>query len=275
MPRKLFCELGPWAWWISLRKVRALRHARNLLSRERIARQKDTTPLPVKVHAHKLLLRRTLGEVDMRMQENKAHNLALAAAAVNGLLIAPGETFSFWALVGNSTTKKGYREGPYLSKSQMLEASVGGGICQLTNVLHWLALHSPLDITEHHHHDHLDLFPMPEGTVPPFGCNTSINYNNLDYRLCNGTEQPFQLLCWTDETHLHGELRTDKALPLRWSISETESRFVREADGLYRVNALERRTVDPVTGKIVARKIIRRSHAKVMYDEAHITGEIH
>jgi vancomycin resistance protein VanW len=30
---------------------------------------------------------------------------------------------------------------------------VGGGLCQFTNLLHWVALHSPLEIAEHHHHD--------------------------------------------------------------------------------------------------------------------------
>ncbi len=32
-------------------------------------------------------------------------------------------------------------------------------MCQFTNLLHWMALHSPLTVTEHHRHSGLDLFP--------------------------------------------------------------------------------------------------------------------
>ena len=271
MPRRLFCELGPWAYQISLCKVRALRHARNLFDGTNLARTHDETPLPVRVYRHKSLIRRSLGNVDMRLQENKAINLSIAAPLVNGIVIAPGETFSFWASVGKASAKKGYREGLAVSRGQPV-ADIGGGLCQFTNLLHWIALHSPLEITEHRHHDGVDLFP-DFGRQVPFGCGTSIHYNNLDYRLYNGTGQAFQLLTWTSDTHLHGELRTTNPLPQRWHIKEIESRFERRGDDLYRVNAVERRQVDVRTGNIIAREIIRKSNAKVMYDHSHIAPD--
>ena len=272
MARKLFCELGPWAYQLSLLKVRGLRHTRNLFSRARIARQRDDAPLPVLVYAHKSLIRRTLGDVDMRLQENKAVNLGLAAPRVDGILIRPGETFSFWALVGNTTARRGYKEGLTISMGKA-GAGVGGGICQFSNLLHWLALHSPLEVTELHHHDAYDLFP-DFGRQVPFGCGTSIQYNNLDYRLYNGTDNTFQIRVRVSETHLCGELRAVKPLPLRWHVKETESRFVREGDNLYRENVIMRRAVDPLTGNTCGNEVIRRSHAKVMYDEKYITCQV-
>ena len=56
--------------------------------------------------------------------------------------------------------------------------------CQLSNLLHWMVLHSDLTITEHHHHDRFDLFP-DDGRQVPFGMGTSIVYNYLDYRVTN------------------------------------------------------------------------------------------
>ncbi|MCL2447148.1 MAG: VanW family protein [Oscillospiraceae bacterium] len=269
MPRKLFCELGPAAYRISLCKVRMLRRMRNLLlCRDKIAHTINCTALPVRVYAHKSLIRRTLGEVDMQLQENKAHNLAIAAPRIHGIIIRPGETFSFWSLVGYCSTRKGYREGLTISSGKAI-AGVGGGLCQFTNLVHWLALHSPLDITEHHHHDGVDLFP-DFGRQVPFGCGTSIHYNNLDYRLTNNTNQAFQLLAWVSDTHLHGELRCETPLPLRWHIAETESYFSRVNGKLYRVNKIERRTVEARTGNTMQREIIRQSNARVMYDESHI-----
>jgi len=272
MARKLFCELGPWAWWISQTRLRAMRHLRNLIRQDNMARERSEASLPVPVCAHESLLRRTLGEVDTRLQENKAVNLGLAAPRIDGVLIRPGETFSFWALAGNSTARKGYLDGPFHWKGKLVGA-MGGGMCQMTNLLHWLALHSPLEIAEHHSHDHYDLFPGHDPKVP-FGCNTSINYNYLDYRLYNGTDNTFQFRVWTNETHLCGELRAEKPLPYRWHVEETESRFVREGDDIYRENVIVRRTVDSVTGKTCAAEVIRNGRAKVMYDETYITCQI-
>ena len=266
--RKLFSELGPLAYEISVRKSSLLRALRDRKNHVRFAKTKEAAPLPALVYSHKSLIRRRLGNVDMRLQENKAANLALAAPRLDGVLIRPGETFSLWELLGRCTAKKGYKEGLTLARG-VPGAGVGGGMCQLSNLLHWLCLHSPLEIAEHHHHDGVDLFP-DFGRQVPFGCGTSIAYKFLDYRAKNTTAVAFQLRVWTDDTYLCGELRATEALPRRYHIAETGSRFVREPDGLYRENTVERRVVDPVTGNELERRVIRRSHARVMYDEKFV-----
>lgn len=53
-----------------------------------------------------------------------------------------------------------------------LRAIIGGGICQSTNLPHWLALHSLLEITERHHHN-IDLFP-DVGKVLPWASGIAI-----------------------------------------------------------------------------------------------------
>ena len=98
--RRLFCEMGPWAYWLSMKKCRFVRRVQDMFSGVRFSRQRRCEPLPVVVYAHKSLIRRTLGTVDQKLQENKAVNLSLAAPRVNGVLIRPGETFSFWRMVG-------------------------------------------------------------------------------------------------------------------------------------------------------------------------------
>ena len=268
MPRKLFCEYGPLAYRISRWKVRTVRNLQNLFSRERIAKTLEPQPLPALLYSHKSLIRRQLGQVDMRLQNNKAQNLSTAAPKINGILLRPGETFSFWALVGSCSAKKGYLPGLTLKQGQTGEG-VGGGMCQFTNLLHWLALHSPLTITEHHHHDGYDLFP-DFGRQVPFGSGTSIQYNNLDYRLRNDTDNTFQIRIWTTETHLCGEIRAVQPLPYRFHIAETQSYFTREPDGLYRNNVVERRTTDAATGTLLEQTVLRRSHALVMYDESYV-----
>lgn len=269
--RRLFCQLGPVAYRLSGWKCRAARHMRNLRHTGHWALERQEERLPALICGHKSLIRRRLGEVDMRLQENKAVNLALAAPKVSGVLIRPGQIFSFWKLVGACTARKGYREGLTIGGGQT-HSGVGGGMCQFTNLLHWLALHSPLDIIEHHHHDDYDLFPDFERQVP-FGVGTSIVYNYLDYRLQNNTDQTFQLVIYTTDEYLCGELRAERPLPIKYHIREENARFSCENGVYYRNNEVFRTKIDKRTGRCLERVLIKKSHARVLYDPKYLTDK--
>ena len=164
-----------------------------------------TTSVPNVWIEHKSTLLRKLKDVDMYLQYNKITNLNLAVAKINGVVIKPGETFSIWRMVGRPTKRKGYKQGLTIAKGQPSQG-IGGRLCQLSNLIHWMVLHSELTITEHHHHDALDLFP-DFGRQIPFGTGTSISYNYIDYRVKNETSNGYQLKLWVDGEYLCGELR--------------------------------------------------------------------
>ena len=169
MGRKLFCQISPTTYKISVQKCRLQRHIQDLFSRQVFASKKSDRLLPVVIYRHKSLIRRRLGNVHMDLQENKAVNLSLAAPKVTGILIRPGETFSFWHLVGSLSARKGYLKGLAISNGQP-KAGTGGGMCQFTNLIHWMVLHTPLKIVEHHHHDGMDListgrFPLVQALL--------------------------------------------------------------------------------------------------------------
>lgn len=268
MPRRLFCEISPLTYKISTEKCRIVRKVHDVLSTEKFAREKQTEPLSVVIYRHNSLIRRTLGNVSMDLQENKAVNLSIAAPKVNGVLIRPGETFSFWHLVGRTGTKNGYKMGLTISNGQASEG-VGGGLCQFTNLIHWMILHTPLKITEHHHHDALDLFPDYKRTIP-FGTGTSICYNYLDYRFFNPTENTYQLLTWVTEQYLCGELRAEKRQEYTYHIKAEDEYFSLEDDGVYRNGAVYRTIIDPSSGNAVEKELIRQNHALVAYDTSKL-----
>ena len=272
MKRKLFCQISPLTYKISVEKNIALRKAADMLKGERFASEKQSAPLPVSVYSHKSLIRRRLGHVDMPLQNNKAVNLEIAAPKVNGILIKPGETFSFWRLVGRDTRKKGYLEGLTIANGS-ISSGIGGGMCQFTNLIHWLVLHSELTITEHHHHDGFDLFP-DFGRQIPFGTGTSVMYNYLDYRVRNNTDQIYQLLVHSDGEYLCGQLRAEKPQTLKYHIHSYGERFVREGNDVYRCGSVIREAVDKKTGSTVLHEIIRVNHAKVMYSTDNIEIQI-
>ena len=265
---KRFSQWSPLTYKLAVEKNIAQRKARDALSGTRFACKRQTEPLPHLIYAHNSLIRRTLGQVDPRLQDNKAVSLGLAAPCVDGILITPGETFSFWRLVGRCTAKRGYLPGMVLQNGVPKEG-VGGGMCQFTNLLHWMALHSDLTITERHHHDDYDLFP-DFGRQVPFGVGTSILYNYLDYRLRNDTENTYQILVYSDGQYLRGQLRCTAEADHVWHVSCEEEYFSREMGQWYRNNRVFRRKVDKTTGNTLEKTLLQQAHARVCYDEAYI-----
>ena len=264
MKRKLFCEICPFTYRLSMEKEILKRHLRDHLHDTHFAKERTTESLPILVYRHNSLIRRRLGNVNMQLQENKATNLALAVKHIDGLLIRPGETFSVWKLVGRTTKRKGYKEGLTIAKGQPSKG-IGGGMCQLSNLIHWLVLHSELTITEHHHHDGLDLFP-DYGRQIPFGTGTSISYNYLDYRFKNDTENVYQLRLKVDDEYLCGELRAVEHQPYTYHIHAENECFSREDGVIYRNGQVFRDVIDCATGRCEESQLIRTNHAKVMYE---------
>ena len=270
MDRRLFCELGPTAYKLSLQKEILRRECKDVFSRDAFAREHLSSPLPVLVKCHSSVLLRRLEGVDMRLQENKVTNIKLACGKVNGIIIRPGETFSFWRTVGNTTAKKGYKEGLVIGTGT-LHSGVGGGMCQMANLIHWLVLNSPLTVTELHHHTDA-LFPDERRRVP-FGTGTSIFYNNVDYRFRNDTDATVQLQTWVEGDELCGELRSDREFPCRYKIVEENHHFRKEGDDYFRISQVYRLVIDKSTGERLRKELILNNHSRVMYDHSLIPKE--
>ena len=227
MSRVLFCELNPTCYKISVYKERMKRNIKNKLNKSNLAITKSKKELPNIVKSHTSIILRKLHNVDMQLQINKKTNLEIASKKINGLIIHPGEIFSFWYLVGETTRKYGYRPGLVISKHG-LGSEVGGGLCQLANMIHYLVLNSPLEVVELHHHSDA-LFPDDRRRVP-FGTGTSVFYNYLDYRFKNNTDQDIQLLLWVEEDTLCGELRSEHPFPYRYKLEEENHHFRKEKE---------------------------------------------
>ena len=264
MARKLFCEISPACYKISVEKEIFLRHCQNLMSPVRFACSRQIEPLPNLVKAHTSLLARQLHGVDMTLQYNKVTNIGLACQGINGLVIRPGEVFSFWRQVGRPTARRGFKEGLVITRKNGLIADVGGGLCQMANMVHWLVLNSPLTVVELHHHSDA-LFPDDRRRVP-FGTGTSVCYNQLDYRFQNTSDQDVQLLTWIENGELCGELRSIAPFPHRYKLVEENHHFRKEGDDYYRVSQVYRLAIDRQSDQVVEKKLILDNHSRVLYD---------
>lgn len=255
-------DLHPALYALRVRQRALSRQMRDWPHRSNFAAQQVDQTLPFVVYRHQSLLRRKLGESDPILQENKVVNLGLARQPIDGILIHPGQTFSFWRRVGEANARKGYLPGMRLSRGEV-KVGVGGGLCQLGNLIYWMALHSPLEVTERHHHS-FDPFP-DEGRVLPFGSGASLFFPFLDLRLHNPTAHTFQLRIWLTETHLKGLLACSTTLEHSRRIEEREHMFLRRGDDIFRRNELWRRVIDRATGQTVLTEPIMRNLALVKY----------
>ena len=176
---KLFCEINPFCYAISVKKEILKRHLKDLISKEKVSKSKSNEKLPNIISSHcSNMIKRAPG-VDLTSQLNKAVNINLACNKINGIIIRPGEVFSFWKTIGKTSKRKGYKEGRVIRGNKMI-SGIGGGLCNLGNTIHLLILHSPLVITEFHNHS--DALAPDEGPRVPFSAGTSVCYNHIDYR---------------------------------------------------------------------------------------------
>jgi vancomycin resistance protein VanW len=253
----------PWLYPIAVRVHRARRRVQWWRSPARWSRTRSDRVLPVRIKKHGSLLMRELSEDEMILQRNKVVNLSLASDRMNGILIAPGETLSFNKVVGNCTRRRGYVDGMRLSNGSA-QSGVGGGICQLANLVHWMVLHSPLTVVERSEHS-FDPFP-DKGRVLPWGVGCSIVYNYVDLCVRNDTDRTFQILVHVGKRHLKGELRADLPVDTAYSVYARDEHFWRRGTDYFRSNQIWRDVIDRRTGNDLRQELIRRNCARVVYE---------
>lgn len=218
---------------------------------------------PYTVFKHQTPLLRKLKDVEMWLQYNKMINLKLAIEKINGVIIYPGETFSFWRLIGKTTENKGYVEGMILSHGKY-RTGVGGGLCQLSNLIYWMTLHTPLTVIERHRHSY-DVFPDVNRKLP-FGSGATCFYNYLDLRILNGTDQPYQLHLYLTDQDLVGEWRTTIEPMDTYEVYEKEHWISHEYWGGYvRHNTIYRKIYN-YESQLIEDKYITENHAIMMYE---------
>lgn len=260
--RKRLSEIHPIFYHTRIWQKRFFRRVSDLSKGSRFASEKLADDLSFSCKKHQSLLRRRLGNSDPQLQENKIKNLNIACPTIDAILIKPGETFSFWRLVGEATAEKGYAEGMQLSRGEVVRG-VGGGLCQLANLLYWMALHTPLEIAERHHHS-FDPFP-DENRVLPFGSGAGVFYNYIDLRFFNPTDLTFQLRVWLTDNHLKGAIYSDRETPYAYHVFERNHRFLMDGERTFRENEIWRSLVDRRTGDTSAEELLVKNFSEVKY----------
>lgn len=187
----------------------------DIVSRRRFAKvSKTPSPLPYHIQLSQPFK-------PSETLENKKHNLREAASRINRAMIKPGETFSFWRVVGNPNNPKRFREGRSINAG-VLSRNVGGGLCQASGIIHHAALMAGLDITERFNHS-VDLYD-DNSRFAPLGTDATVVYGFKDLRLINNTGATIRFKLSVDDDTLTLRLESEKPLkPEELAISAIES----------------------------------------------------
>jgi vancomycin resistance protein VanW len=241
---------------------RMKRRAHDLFSRGDFCVQNPSAKesFGILLFSHRAKLFRDYPEPWYSLQKNKVKNLACATIKTDYALIKPAQIFSFWRLVGPTKASKGYENGMTIADGT-LTRSMGGGLCQLSNALYWVALHIGCDIVERHRHS-FDFFPDSYRSVP-FGAGATVYYNYVDLRFINRTEQDILIRTWMDSDYLHIDAYARHEPHRTYSVVEKNHAFTEINGDPWRSNDLYR--IKYQDGKEVSQEHIAHNKGKVQY----------
>lgn len=130
------------------------------------------------------------GKVTNVINDGSSQNAARAAAQISGVIVEPGEIFSFYEHVVPSI-ENGYVEGLTLFNSEdgpRWLPDVGGGICTTATALNFAVQNAQLEVIERHHHtESVSYAELEEDTAVA-------RSGGWDYRFRNTTEMAIQIV---------------------------------------------------------------------------------
>lgn len=117
--------------------------------------------------------------------KNRSTNLRIAAEKINGLVLMPGEEFSFNRTVGKRTVEEGYKDAKIYADGGVVDG-LAGGICQISSTLYNAALLANLEIVERRNHTFTTSYV-------PAGKDATVVYGVTDFRFKNTRQYPIKL----------------------------------------------------------------------------------
>lgn len=153
------------------------------------------------------------------VEADRAANIAVAARALDGLVVRPGGTFSFNEAVGPRITERGYRQAPVLINGQFT-LDVGGGVCQTSTTLYNAALLAGLRVAVRAPHS------RPVWYVP-LARDATVAWGLIDLKLTNPYPYPVAFTASAGDGGLTVEVwAPSDAVALPWQLRTVVERAI-------------------------------------------------
>lgn len=135
----------------------------------------------------------TIGSFTTKTTSNATRNknVKLAAAAINGTVLQPGEEFSFNKTVGQRTEAKGYGAAGAYNNGEVVQ-EIGGGVCQVSSTLYNAVFRSGLTTTYRRSHTFAPTYVTP-------GADATVSYPGPDYQFINNSDHAIGIRAWYED----------------------------------------------------------------------------
>ncbi|AGA68967.1 putative vancomycin resistance protein [Desulfitobacterium dichloroeliminans LMG P-21439] len=253
MKRKRVTQLFPFLIPVRKTQRKLFFYIKMYFDRNHYAKAKSPEFLPYSIYETKSKLLNENTGFDMKYQENKVFNLRLAAEPVNGLIIRPGETFSFWQVVRYAERNERYKYGLCVVNDELITVP-GGGLCHLSNLLFWVFLHVPLTIVERHPHGIKD-FPSPDEDEPD-SVDATINEGWLDLKVRNNTSLTFQIEISFDESFIYGRIFVDQAEGYSYEVINRDKSFFKKGGKTFERVSVCRQVIDNKSQQVISENLL-------------------
>lgn len=160
--------------------------------------------------------------------EGRITNIQIATNTLNGILLMPGDTFSFNKIIGSSTTDKGYKEAPIIINNK-LEKGIGGGLCQVSTTLYNAVIRTNVKSIERVNHS------LPPAYIDP-GFDATVSYNDVDYKFKNTLSYPMYIEGYSSDGKIVFNIYSNSSLnKIKYNLvneiyDKTEPKKVEEPD---------------------------------------------
>ena len=177
-----------------------------------------------------LLFRDVLGQCTTDFNpgnKGRTTNVLLATDFCNGVILMPGQVFSYNDSVGPRTYERGFKDATvYVGNSA--EDGVGGGICQVSSTIYYAALRADLKIVERYAHSRMV-------TYVPLGEDATVAWGSKDFKFENNTPFPMKVVTShktnTLTVKLYGTQTQNKTVKIETTqLSKTPFEVVYEID---------------------------------------------
>lgn len=122
-------------------------------------------------------------------------NISTGASQFDGVVVMPGQTFSFWELLGPVTVQRGYAFAGAIINNRSEDNVIGGGLCQVSTTIFNAVAAQGYEILERHSHGYyIDRYPI--------GYDAAVFEPGVDFKWRNDTANPVFLWSWSDWTSI-------------------------------------------------------------------------
>ena len=198
------------------RGLRALEEALARKATRRHAPGDALCDAPVVARVRSPLWNAPAGAKEYALTAGKIQNLRVALAGLDGIVVPAGETLSFWKQVGRATRRRGFVAGRELREG-CLVATIGGGLCQLSNALYEAALAAGFEIVERHAHSR-----RVPGSRAALQRDATVFWNYVDLRF--RSRKAFRIEARLTSDHLEVVFRAEPATAARAMAEEADGR---------------------------------------------------